>query len=263
MPLPERLALIRKAGFSLTSLWWEDEIGIPGISRALMPDLVRDSGLILENVHVPYDNIDDLWSESNRRRDSIVNRHLAWIEEFRRYDIPIMVMHILDHSCPPQPNRFGIESISRIVKAAEAAGVVIAIENTGNAHFIDHVLSRIDTEYLGFCYDSSHDWLYSSDKTFVLKKCGHRLACTHLSDNDGKKDRHWLPQQGHIDWQLLCRLLPLDTYSGAISLEVTASPAQQQSMSPQQYLNEAYRRLLHLFDPQNLQREPVSGRSSP
>lgn len=213
-----------------------------------MPGMVREAGLILENVHVPYDNIDDLWSESMSRRNSIVHRHLAWIEELAQFDIPIMVMHILDRVYPPQPNKYGLESIERIVKAAAEAGIRIAIENTGDVHFIDYVLSRIETGYLGFCYDSSHDWLYSSDKTFALKKCGRRLLCTHLSDNDGIKDRHWLPQQGHIDWPLLCRLLPLDTYSGTISLEVTASPAQRQAMTAQQYLDEAYRRVTNLFN---------------
>lgn len=246
MPLPERLALIRQAGFSSTSLWWEDEIGSPGISKAIMPRMVRDSGLILENAHVPYDHIDDLWSESKSRRNSIVNKYLAWIEELAQCNIPIMVMHILDRSYPPRPNGFGLESISRIVAAAEEAGVVIAIENTGDVHFIDYVLSRIETKHLGFCYDSSHDWLYSSDKEFILRKCGNRLLCTHLSDNDGIKDRHWLPQQGHIDWQLVKQLLPR-TYSGVISLEVTASNTQQHTMTPQQYLDEAYRKVAGLF----------------
>lgn len=248
MPLQKRLELIRQAGFASTSLWWEDEIGTPLIDKAAMVGLVRDSGLHLDYVHVPYDHIDDLWSEDKVCRNSIVNQHLIWVDEFVKYNIPIMVMHIMDHFYPPLPNEHGLESIRRIVSAARDAGVSIAIENTGDVDLIDYVLSQIESDHLGFCYDSSHDWLYSADKAKMLDKWGHRLLCTHLSDNDGKLDRHWLPGQGCIDWQVIGRLLPPDNYRGKISLEVTASNIQQTTMTPQQYLGEAYARLNSLFN---------------
>lgn len=247
MPLPERLALIKKAGFEAASLWWEDEIGSPGINRAHMPDLVRDAGLMLDNVHVPYDGIDDLWSEDAIRRERVVRKHLDWIDEFARYDIPLMVMHVLDRSYPPAPNQYGVECISRIVSAAEAAGVGVAIENTGEVSFIDYILSRIESKSLGFCYDSSHDWLYSSNKGCILEKCGHRLLCTHLSDNDGIQDRHWLPGLGGVDWKVVRTLLPLETFSGVIGLEITASEHQRQNMLPGKFLRHAYQTVADLL----------------
>lgn len=247
LPLPERLDLIRKAGFASTSLWWEDEIGFPAIGKVAMADLVRASGLHLENVHVPYDRVDDLWSESNSCRNGIVNQYLLWIDEFVHYNIPIMVMHIMDHFYPPLPNERGLESIRRIVAAAQQAGIMIAIENTGDIGLIDYVLAHIESKHLGFCYDSSHDWLYSTDKGMILNKWGHRLLSTHLADNDGELDRHWLPGEGIVDWQLIRRLLPPDDYSGAISLEVAASQTQRHNLTPPQYLGAAYGKLASLF----------------
>lgn len=53
---PERLHLIKEAGFDAVSAWWEDEEGTPGIKKEHFPTLARDSGLILENIHVPLNN---------------------------------------------------------------------------------------------------------------------------------------------------------------------------------------------------------------
>jgi len=256
MPLPKRLELIRQAGFASTSLWWEDEMGTPQIDRFRMVCMVRDCGLNLDNVHVPYDHIDDIWSENKSCRNNIINQYLIWIDELAQYSIPTMVMHIMDHFYPPLPNQYGLESIERIVAAAREAGVLIAIENTGDVGLIDYVLTHIDSDHVGFCYDSSHDWLYSAKKARILDKWGHRLLCTHLSDNDGKLDRHWLPGQGSIDWQVIRRLLPPDNYRGIISLEVIASKSQQTAMTPQQYLDEAYEKLELLFS-----KGPTEGRS--
>jgi len=245
MPLPQRLEMIKNAGFNSTMVWWEDEIGCPGIIKERMPEIVRNSGLLLENIHVPYDNIDDLWSESQTRRESMVKRHIEWLHDCARYQIPLMVMHITDHSCPSKPNEYGIESLKQIVKTAEDLGVRIAIENTGSVEYIDFVLNEIDSKTLGFCYDSSHDWLYSRDKVAILKKQGHRLYCTHFSDNDGVLDRHWVPGDGSIQWEIIRNSFPAASYKGHISLEVFRGESDLE-MEPQHFLSRAYQRALWL-----------------
>jgi len=220
MPLPQRLELIKKAGFDATTIWWEDEIGTPMIKKEKMAGIVRGSGLILENIHVPYDDADDLWSESKTLRDKIVNRHTEWLNDCAELDIPVLLMHIIDRKYPIQPNKWGVESISRLLRIAEDLGVKIALENTGSVDYIDFVLRELVSDHLVFCYDSSHDFLYSSEKAAILKRQGLRLQHLHLSDNDLIKDRHWLPGEGIIDWQKINKAFPRDTYKGNITLEV-------------------------------------------
>ena len=220
MPLPQRLELIKKAGFNATTIWWEDEIGSPWIRKEEMPGIVRESGLMLENIHVPYADIDDLWSESKNLRDKIVKRHTEWLNDCAELDIPVMLMHIIDRKFPPNPNKWGIESISRLLKIAEDLKLKIALENTGSVDYIDFVLRELVSDHLVFCYDSSHDFIYSTEKAAILKKQGLRLEHLHLSDNDLEKDRHWLPGEGIIDWQQINKTFPRDTYKGNITLEV-------------------------------------------
>ncbi len=240
MPLPERLELINRAGFAATTIWWEDEIGLPGIKKEKMPEMVREAGLILENIHVPYHDIDDLWSESKSLRTKIVNQHIKWLNDCAELGIPVMLMHIVDRKFEKYPNKWGIESISQLLKTAEELGVTIAIENTGSVDYIDFILRELVSDHLVFCYDSSHDFLYSDETALILKKQGHRLKHLHLSDNDRKKDRHWLPGEGKVDWQLLSNTFPRDKYEGNITLEVY--PGEQDlKTAPQYFIKKAYR----------------------
>lgn len=43
---------------------------------------------------------------------------------------------------------------------------------------------------------------------------------THLGDNDGVHDRHWLPGLGVLNWEEIMRWLPVKTYQGSLTLEV-------------------------------------------
>jgi len=54
--------------------------------------------------------------------------------------------------------------------------------------------------------------------------CGERLIALHIQDTDGKKDRHWLPGQGIIDWaQFMKDLISID-YQGVLTLEISGNP---------------------------------------
>jgi len=57
----------------------------------------------------------------------------------------------------------------------------------------------------------------------ILEQYSDRLLATHLSDNDGKEDRHWLPFTGIVDWQRICAVLRDRSYSDPLLLEVENS----------------------------------------
>lgn len=42
----------------------------------------------------------------------------------------------------------------------------------------------------------------------------------HLSDNDGKSDKHWTPRTGLINWRSLRKYFCKNNYSGIFTLEV-------------------------------------------
>ena len=235
MPFPKRLELIKKAGFDATCIWWEDEEG-PSIEKHEMPKMVVDSGLIIDNIHAPFCASNDLWSESSQAREEIIKKHMMWIEDCAKHRIPIMVMHLTEGEVTPAPNKYGVESMLSLVKVAEDLGVKIAVENTRREDNVPFVLSQIPSAHLGFCFDSSHANLGQGVDALLLKEYGDRLITTHLSDNDGMVDRHWIPGNGCIDWPKLGELFPSRSYRGSLTLEVCP----KWNKTPEEFLAKAF-----------------------
>jgi sugar phosphate isomerase/epimerase len=107
--------------------------------------------------------------------------------------------------------------------------VKLAVENTQRADYVDCVLENITSPYLGLCYDSSHDFLYGDKPGGLLRRWGGRLLATHIGDNDGLEDRHWLPWEGSIDWGEVRKSFPVGTYEGCLNLEVFPKDAGAES----------------------------------
>lgn len=247
-PLTERLRLVKKIGFDATSIWWGDEEELYRNGQGgIMPSMVRDHGLILDHVHVAFDHCNNLWSEDSSTREAIVDKHLYWIADCAENRVPIIVMHISHGSQINPPNEYGIESISKIVRAAEDADVVIAIENTRRIDYLEYVFERIQSPRLRLCYDSGHDWLYSVSPSKILNVFGELLACTHFADNDGIDDLHLLPGNGVVDWSAISAAFPRGTYSGCLSLEVIPS-AKERSLSSEEFLSRAFECVCCLAD---------------
>jgi hypothetical protein len=72
LPLHERFELISGVGFSATSIWLGEEEELVLAEREDdMPPLAAKSGLTVDNAHAPFDRCNDLWSESEARRNDI------------------------------------------------------------------------------------------------------------------------------------------------------------------------------------------------
>jgi sugar phosphate isomerase/epimerase len=219
----ERLNTIKNAGFGVTSVGLgEEEELVKSKEEDLMPEMVRSKGLFIEYAHAPDGRCNDLWSESEQRRREIKKEYSSYIGYCKRHRLPMLVMHVSRSKGdqPLPPGRHGLEVLECLLKYAEDSNVRIAIENTQKPEYLDYIFSSINSVYLGMCYDSSHDFLYSPQPGLLLKQWGHLLFATHISDNDGLLDRHWLPREGIIRWDIVKNNFPLETYGGFLTLEI-------------------------------------------
>lgn len=239
LPIQERLQLIREAGFTTTSLWWDDRDELADLRKDDFPSLVRDCGLILEYIHVPYDGCNAFWSEEPPVRRQVIDEHLRWIDDCRRLQIPVLVMHVTQGSTPPPPHQAALADFATLVEAAESAQIVLAIENTRREEYLGLLFEAYQTPHLGLCYDSSHDWLYGAEKARLLRQYDGRVVTTHLSDNDGAADRHWLPGHGIVDWELIVSSFPRNHYPGSLFLEVFPME-DEQHLSPRDFVQAAF-----------------------
>lgn len=218
LPLATRAMEIKNAGFDATMIWWGDELAQRDGDKKEIVNIVRDSGLLIENMHVSYAQCNSFWSTLVKERRKVTDLHHQWLEDCAKFEIPMMVMHVTQGTSIREVSLSGMKCIEELVLRAESLDVKIAVENTRVNSVVINILEEILSKNLGFCYDSSHDRLYSPVQFEILRECGDRLLATHLSDNDGIEDRHWLPGDGVIDWSKLFEYFPRE-YKGAISLE--------------------------------------------
>jgi len=169
MPFEERISLIKEAGFEATSLWWESEAPPYAMKREDMPRLVREAGLFLENIHVPFNDSDALWSEDKAAREAVVNSHLTWLHDCALHRIPTMVMHLSDRQDSKASRHRGLKSLETLTRTAEDLGVTIAVENTRHNDRVRYILESIPSPSLGFCFDSSHHRLTDRGDFSLLK----------------------------------------------------------------------------------------------
>ena len=100
-------------------------------------------------------------------------------------------------------------------------GVSIALEtdtHPGINRMLPELISEADPESCGICFDTGHAQI-ESDAVQTVKEIGSRVICTHLHDNDGKKDQHLPPFKGIIAWEKFLGGLTAAGYRGTYTFE--------------------------------------------
>ena len=237
--MDERFKLIKAAGFNGILLWWSDEFAEVDGNKFLHPDLVRKNNLFIENIHTPYNGINCLWTESIDGDD--FERILTdSIDECSRFEISTAVVHICQGYNPPPVNQIGLNRIKRLVEIAERKNINLALENLRRPDYLDFVFANIQSNKLGFCFDSGHENCYTKG-TDLLSKYGSKLMALHLHDNDGTDDQHLRPGEGIIDWDVIIKKLKETRYSGTIALEVINQFSySSENKNPLMFLNKAF-----------------------
>lgn len=114
------------------------------------------------------------------------------------------------------------ESLAKLAGLAAAEGAVIAVEDlprTCLGHDSDEILELISAdERIRVCFDSNH-LLHEKNPAF-LKKTGHKIITTHISDYDFADEKHWLPGEGKIEWNEVIAALREIGYTGPWLYEI-------------------------------------------
>lgn len=209
------------------------------------PELVSQAlkaGLHIDNVHLPYIHANLLW-EDKADSEGLLRSYITYVKECGKYAIKTAVIHLTDGEKPPPANEKGLNRMKRLCEAAEKNNVILAAENLQVSEHLGYVLSNINSQSLGFCYDSGHE---NCHHPYIdnLKLYGDRLKAVHLHDNDGKKDQHLIPGEGSIDWRATIAKINASGYKGTFMLEV--AKADSENIPTELFLQKAYQRITQL-----------------
>lgn len=251
--MEDRFTLIKSAGFDGILLWWSDEYAEVDGDKSLHPELARRQGLFIENIHTPFKDVNYLWLD-RAEGDDLEKILINCILECSEHEIPTAVVHLSKGDNPPPVNQIGLDRIKRIVEIAERKNVNIALENLRKPEYLDFIFANIQSDRLGFCYDSGHENCFTKGTDF-LTQYGSKLMALHLHDNDGTDDQHQIPGEGTIDWSVVTKKIKEAGYTGTIALEVTKEGSVCHSnASPERFLSRAFEVAKELADWKSLER---------
>lgn len=155
LPIKERYRLIKKAGFDGVLLWWSEYLDRNDYRSG--PQIVREAGLSLENIHTPFQVQDNIWLD-NLDGEASIDCYLQCVADCAEFEIPTMVVHLPNDDKPY--NTLGLDRIKRIAEKAEQFGVNVALENLQNFTNLSYILEQVDSLRIGFCYDCCHHYHY-------------------------------------------------------------------------------------------------------
>ena len=213
---------IKQAGFDGISLLWRESFGD---TNNAPPLLAQKAGLCVEYIHMPF-NVDpnDLWRDNLNGTD-VARKFGQWIQDCHRFQVPALVVHLINGYEVPQLNQIGLSRVMQIIETAEKYNINLAFENQQNTDVLDLVFENINSPRAGFCYDSGHQNCFTPNKD-VLQMYGTRLMVLHLHDNNGVvtgtpvDDGHLLPCDGNMGWRKIMGDIRAFGYTGSVSLEV-------------------------------------------
>lgn len=238
LPINERYQLIKKAGFDGVLLWWSEGFNRNDYRNG--PQIARNAGLFLENIHTPIQNQNKLWLD-NLDGDALTDCYLQCVADCAEFEIPTMVVHLPNEEHPY--NALGVDRIKRIAEKAEHLGVNVALENLCNFANLSYMLEQVDSARIGFCYDCCHHNNYNLGDD-LLSMYGSRLMALHLHDNGGSYSQHQLPFDGTIDWTITMKKIAETNYLGATALE--PMNWDYKDLSAEEFLYKAYEKAKRL-----------------
>ena len=218
----------------LTDEWGKRLVKEPGFYTTLLGWL-RESGMKIFECHGLWSIAYDLNITDRPRRRAMIEEHKLCMEYAADLGCRTYVMHIWAFDCYykdttlEEMRRLAVESLEKLIPAAEKLGIIIAIENSfepsNTPDEVLYFLNYFNTPVLGCCFDTGHANImaktpgkdpakYASymnvcwkngvvEEADAFGKLAPHIVTCHLHDNDGYGDAHNLPGTGTIDWKTL------------------------------------------------------------
>lgn len=218
----------------LTDEWGKRLVKEPGFYTTLLGWL-RESGMKIFECHGLWSIAYDLNITDRPRRRAMIEEHKLCMEYAADLGCRTYVMHIGAFDCYykdttlEEMRRLAVESLEKLIPAAEKLGIIIAIENSfepsNTPDEVLYFLNYFNTPVLGCCFDTGHANImaktpgkdpakYASymnvcwkngvvEEADAFGKLARHIVTCHLHDNDGYGDAHNLPGTGTIDWKTL------------------------------------------------------------
>ena len=242
--IPDQIELYKSVGFDSVFIGSDTVQDLDELP--ILADTARQCGIVLEAFHAPSGCLNDLWAVDDGKAKVSLRTLFDAIDACGAAKIGKLVMHTAG-SPQVKISECALSRFSALEEYAGGKGVVICYENANGMASLAAVMDNAKKPH-GFCFDAGHQLCYSPDEP-LLKQYGNRMLYTHLHDNDGMADRHWLPFDGARDWGTLAKTFAKIGYDGTLNLELACHSAPAYRALPfAAFVREAHARLVRFAD---------------
>ncbi len=232
---PETFIQLKEAGIDYTELglrapqFYTDSSEREEFCRHIK-EAASEAGVKIWSIHIPYGKQWDISDPIETARQDVIKRHEELFEIFEFLQPQKAIIHPSFEPNPPEEHETRMEacrkSLSILAAEAKTYGVELVIEclpRTCLGNSSEEILWLLEgNENLGVCCDVNH--LLKETPEEFIQKVGRRITTLHISDYDGLDEKHWVPGEGIIDWNLVIASLLAADYSGPFLLEYRDTP---------------------------------------
>lgn len=182
-----------------------------------------DAGILLWSFHLPFLPFEDIDISSTDKsiREYTLKLHKELIRKAADAGIDKFVIHSsgepIDDKLREDQLNYCMESLSDLADFAAEHGAVIAVEDlprTCLGNCADEILRLISAnDKLRVCFDTNH--LLKDNNENFMNKLGDKIITVHISDYDFINERHWLPGEGKLDWDMMLENFKKIGYNGS------------------------------------------------
>ncbi len=225
IPLDEQMKYISKAGFTHISLGSNLEH-----SKLLEEGRIEQIKNALDENNLSIDTIHFYQSISTEDWQPVMERTMQIANELNCH---VIVAHCTSFMGKEIQSNDYIEklkvSIIDLTELCKKYNIKVALENLcpGKAtDVLERMLEVADENYIGFCYDSSHDQVDGPRPMTLLEKWKHRLMAVHISDRIKPFTDHVTIGEGFIHFDEMNKILRTIDFDFPFLMEVMKTYSQ-------------------------------------
>lgn len=237
IPLEEQMRYVSRAGFTHISLG--SDLNHSKLLEPNSTDLIKkflcENNLKIDTIHFSQPLSTSNWQPILEQT----------MEKAKQLNCSVVVAHCTTFMAREFQDEKEIETLKNSVielsNMCKKYEIKVALENLcpGKAtDVLEKMLEIADTDYIGFCYDSSHDQIDGPRPMSLLKKWKHRLIAMHISDRIRPFTDHVTIGEGFIHFDEMIEILKETDISFPVLLEVMKTHSQFKDTD--KFLNMAY-----------------------
>jgi len=240
LPLPERPAAARSAGFDAVELWWPFDVAVPGDREVdALVRAVRDADVQLVGLNFFAGDMPGgdrglvSWPARGAEFRDNVEVTVGIGEQLGCRGFNALYGNRVDDATPEEQDDLAVEHLALAASAAERVGGVVLVEAVSGAPryplktaadavgVIDRVQQEAAAANLRFLCDLYHLAVNGDDLDKAVERYADRVGHVQIADAPGRHE----PGTGSLDLDGPLGALAAAGYDGYVGLEYTPSGA--------------------------------------